>query len=475
MVVNSALTTTNAGIVIADSGNAFTSIDINHALTGATNLDLHATTINVAGGFVQHAQSGDLILNGAITLDGVGDVTLNQDGDSSNLTLGTITANNDGSTNNLNIRTQDAAVTLSTIALADSAGDGVLDIDLDGIGTQSLTLSGAVTQVSGVDIAGTGTNDTVLISAGVTTTDASDDVTLSVLSGVDLDSALTSAGGIDVTATTITLSGNVTHHAQSGNLNLTGSVVLDGTGTVTLHQDGAANFSLGSVTSVTDASQNHLTIQTDDASLSLPSIDLDETGVDGTLTVQLTGNTTAQSLTLGGTVSNVGDIAISGVSGNDSIVVNSALTTTNAGIVIADSGNTVSSIDINNAMTAATGLDLHAGAITLAGGFTQRASNGDLTLNGTVTLDGSGTVTLDQDGSGSNFSVGNVTSVTDGSQNHLTVQTDDTALSLGTVDLQETGVDGTLTVQLTASGNTAQTLTLGGAVSNVRHGHWWYG
>ena len=65
------------------------------------------------------------MLSGSIVVDGSGDVTLDQDG-SGNLTLGSITATDDGGTNNLNIRTQDDAVTLSTIALDDSGGDGVL-------------------------------------------------------------------------------------------------------------------------------------------------------------------------------------------------------------------------------------------------------------------------------------------------------------------------------------------------------------
>jgi hypothetical protein len=222
------------------------------------------------------------------------------------------------------------------------------DVDLDGSGTTRLDTGGGSLSIDG-NVAGNGSNDDLVIIAGANTVSVGGDLTS--LQSLDVRSASTTdvndidtSGDLTITSTNIDLNGAGTQLISTGgNITLDGSVDLDGSGTLTLNAAGG------------------------DGAIQVTGV---VTGTDGD-----------------------DDLAVSPGAGTSEFL--SAVTGLQSFTISSGSQADVASIDTStgNLSITATNIDVNGTGTTL-----QTTAGGNLTLDGAVDLDGSGTTTLSTDG-----------------------------------------------------------------------------
>ncbi|MBO6558767.1 MAG: hypothetical protein JJ957_19940, partial [Pseudomonadales bacterium] len=416
-------------------------VDIDGNITAGGSISLIGTNLEIAGGTTIDAQGGALDIDTGVTLvtlDGTGTVTLQTStADGNAVALAAVTAT--GTNNDLTISSTEGVNIDGTINI----GTEDLDIDFDtlGGGTDSVTFAADQTITAGVlSVTGAGGNDVIDVTTAI---NASGDVTLETASTIDLDVSVTSGGAVTISGTTVEIAGGTTIDAQGGNLDIDTGVTtinLDGTGLVTLqttYVDGSS-ITLSAINGT--GTNNDLTISSTegldiDGTINLGAEDLDITfdtlgGGTDTLTLDMDQSITA------------GDLEVSGTGNNDTINVTTAINA--SGLVSLD---TASMLDIDANIDAGASATLSATNVEITAGTTIHAQNGNLDIDSGVTgitLDGTGTVTIDQDGEGATASLAAISDDGAGDGASLTISAEG-GVSAGTIDLGGT-LDGSLSI-----------------------------
>ncbi|MBO6656344.1 MAG: hypothetical protein JJ934_05600, partial [Pseudomonadales bacterium] len=416
-------------------------VDIDGNITAGGSISLIGTNVEIAGGTTIDAQGGALDIDTGVTLvtlDGTGTVTLQTSiADGNAVALAAVTAT--GTNNDLTISSTEGVNIDGTINI----GTGDLDIDFDtlGGGTDSVTFAADQTITAGVlSVTGAGGNDVIDVTTAI---NATGDVTLETASTIDLDVSVTSGGAVTISGTTVEIAGGTTIDAQGGNLDIDTGVTtinLDGTGLVTLQTTSVDGSSIVLSAINGTGTNNDLTISSTegldiDGTINLGAEDLDITfdtlgGGTDTLTLDMDQSITA------------GDLEVSGTGNNDTINVTTAINA--SGLVSLD---TASMLDIDANIDAGASATLSATNVEITAGTTIHAQNGNLDVDSGVTgitLDGTGTVTIDQDGEGATASLAAISDDGAGDGASLTISAED-GVSAGTIDLGGT-LDGSLSI-----------------------------
>ena len=391
-------------------------------VTANTNLSISTvnTAVDLGANVDLTATGGSVAVNSSVTaidLSGVG----------SNI----ITA---GTTVNLGAVTDSAAialldinagtgVTLSSVTL-DGAGANAVDIDFDtsNSGAVTASLNGAI-DGGAVTVNGDGTNDTIDVNADIT---ASGILTLGNASEIQLDASaartLSSVGAMDLAT------------------NVTGVLLNNGNFTVTLDANGDALLSVAAVSDdgagATVAAD--LTLNSE-GGVSHGAIDLND-GTDGDLIVTIdSDNDGTASYTLSGAITNIGIGSFSGggTGTNDTIDINSNVTTTVGALTVANADI----VDVSNVtLTAATNVVMSSNVAA-------------------IDLDGAGSVTVT--GTGGSVSLGAVDDSANIVELELNAGTD---ITLTSVTLDNGGAN-LLDINLDTGADSAAALSVTGAVS----------
>ena len=334
--------------------------------------------------------------------------------------------------------------------------DGSLSItvDADSDTFETLTMNGQVSNVAVLTLSGGLTggppvpDDLIDVNADLTTTAGA--LTIQTAALVTIDAAvartLTSNRG-DLSIVT-----NVTQITLDGGADL---VTLDANGLEGAGDD--SDVLLGPVNTINPVTAPSLTV-TADGSATFSTIDLNGTTTDGVLSIAVDVNDGGtETLTINGGITNAASMTLSGggTGTNDTIDVNANLTTSAGALTIQNAARVT---------------------IDAAAPRTLTSNGGDLNIVSNVaqiTLDGgANTVTLDANGAGA---VGDadvtLTAVNTGAAPpvaaaSLTVTADGGA-TFSTIDLNGTTTDGALAITVDADGDTFETLTMNGQVSNV--------
>jgi filamentous hemagglutinin family protein len=435
---------TAANIVLDESANTFTGAV---TFTGGTVEDLASVSIRDTSALDIAAitLSGNLTVNaagitdsGAITVTGTtsltstgaaNDILINNSG---HTFTGAVSITSAGNATLVS----DSAVDLASVSVTTAAKSLSITTSNDNITDSGTILVNGSAASTATFVAGTG--DITLNSA------ANDFSTIAITSAnnvvlVDVNAlnlgASTIAGTLDVTATSLTDSGNIAVTGTSA-FTVSGDVVLNSSGSV---YTGAVSFAGGpdNVTIVTGAALNLAALST------------------GTLTV------TAAGITDSGNIVTTGAATFTSTGGANDIVLDQAGNSFGAAVVLT-SAHDATIVD-------STALDLGTAAVTGNLTATSSAAAG-ITDSGTITVGGNAVFTASADGAdidlGTLAVTGTVTVNTTSSADTGNVSLGGAAsLTIATASV----IDGSLTVAITGTGNrlrlAAGTLTTSGTQS----------
>jgi hypothetical protein len=331
-------------------------------LTGST-ITVNGAVSTTGGGTVTLTNGGTLSITaaGAMSLDGA----FTQNGTGAVSTAGNITTTND------TIHFTSAVTLTGDVTLSTGSGAGDITFDSTVNGPSTLTLD-----------AGTGA---VNLAGAVGGLQPLQGLTVSSAAAASLPAVKSRAGGIQVTATAITLNGdlNTTAAATAGPVALTGGVTLGAT-TVQITTHSTTDGSV-TVTGATDASAS-----------GAQSLTVQAGGGDVAFTGAVGGSRRLNNLT----VSSAHDLSAGGIRAAAFTQSAGSGTTTLSGAIDTSGAGGVSLTGTHFAIT---------GSVTVAGGgglsvtdvTSLSISTGAVNLNaGTFTVDGAGTASVSSDVSG---------------------------------------------------------------------------
>ena len=371
-----ATTSTFGGVIkdVVGGGTGTTAVTVNNASANLTlsGADTYSGLTTVTAGTLNI--TGDATgTSGGLTISAGGTVNL---GSNKGLGTGTLTWN--GAIDN----TSGSAITSQTVNPAIVLQSGIFSTSA-GNATHNLTLgSGAATITASRTVTLNGNNDAVTIGGGLTNTSAAA-ITLTVNNGASsAGNTLTLAGGYNLSSSNVAPITDV--FSGSGAINISGAVAngagvtgngltYSGTGVMTL---GGTNTYSGLTT--TSGAGGALVISGD------------ETGTSGGLTVS--GATAIADINSNKALG-TGTLTWNGIIDNTSgSAITSQLVGTQPAIVIGATNN----IFGTSGADATHNLNLGTGAVTFNGPrtITLNGTNDALTLGGTMTYTGTGTVTV---------------------------------------------------------------------------------
>ncbi len=299
----STVTATSGAVTIADAAT----VDLNGTVTAATNLQIgNATLVDLAGNVNLTASNGLLsVLTGVggILLSGATGTTnvVNGNGNAT-VQLAAVTATNSP---NLTVNSQ-GNVSLTSVNIG-ASGDLTVNVDDNANGSHSGTF-GALTAGT-INVAGTGTNDTLTFNGTVTSNEAA---------GVTA-----AAGTINFNAAVVTTagSGTVSITGQNAvNFNAGSGVTAGGTISILANQDGsgAEGFTQASGTTIqttnTGTSAISITVNTGGGGTGNAAIAALQTGLGGRVTIQANGGAITDN-NAGSTNITAGETALSAATG----------------------------------------------------------------------------------------------------------------------------------------------------------------
>ncbi|MBD3647435.1 MAG: hypothetical protein HUJ31_08305, partial [Pseudomonadales bacterium] len=358
-------------------------IDIDAQLNAATDISLiNATDVNIAvsASPTLTTTNGSIDIStgvGGITVDGAGTVTLDQNGNTGNVALAALSTTATSVTN-VTVAAEGDVTLGGALDLEAGVTDGSLSVTVDDNAanstTETLLVSGAVTNVNDITLSGSGTGDTIDIDANITTTGG--DLTLQNAGIVDVDATtLTSAGAIRViNVTDLQLAAGLTLSALGGDIDLYNAggvtgITLDGSGSVILDADLDSDVLLAAVdtTGATSNQTTSLTVNAEGSVSANGAIDLDGgASADGALSMTADNdNDTIETLAINGAITNVAGATLQGgATANEVVDINadisstSGITVQNAGEIQLLAGITLDSqggtLDLNNNVTSTT-------------------------------------------------------------------------------------------------------------------------
>ncbi len=410
--INADITTTAAGLTIQDAATVDLAADVDLLAAGGTGV---TASSNVVG----------------IVLSGTGTNIITSFGDAA-VDLAAVT---DSANAGLTVSSQ-GDVTLAGVVLND-AGGSLLQVtaDSDNDGTHTLQVNGTLSSDGAVTLAGGATaNDTIDINADITTTGGA--ITIQNASQVQLDASaartLTSFADLSITT------------------NVGGIQLNNGSSLVTLTNTNNGDISIAGVTDDgAGGTAADLTI-TSGGGVTLSTVDLNDT-TDGTLIVTADSNDNGtEILTVGGAITNVAAATLSGggTGTSDVIDINADITTTAGALTVQNASSVL--VDASAAR-----------ALTSNGGNLAMDSN--VTA---ITLDnGSNTVTFEANGGNATFA--NIADDASGTNAADLTITSQGGVTIGTISLDDTTTDGTLSITVDDNDDGTETLTVGGAITNV--------
>jgi hypothetical protein len=448
------LTTTTGEMVFSNAAVLDVDADLNSAggitvnTTNQVQLDLSTLTAE-----------GDIDLAGAnaITIAGNGTVTLDANADGAIL-LADVTDVGDSLSTGLDLNAE-GGITLATVNLDDGTTDGLLSIlfDSDDDGDLTFTANNNISNVSSLSIAGSGTSDdTIVVNSDVTTSIGG--ILFSQVQEVDLNAGLDAATTISISnVDTVQLDAGNTYVARGGALDINDSVnqiELFGTGTITLSTTNNNSIELTDIIDTEIASQTELSINSA-SNITLASVDLNgATDGDLTLLVDSEGNG-IRSINVGGALTNVDALTVTGVGGNDNLLLNGSVSASGAVSIMTMNNVTLAdSVDITGSSVALGTTTL---TISAGGGSSIESTSNEVQLDN-VTASADLSLTGE-----TNLIVGDITSaeVVELDSDSAGVVTVNSFAGGGAIDI---GNDGTTTFAGNVNASTVDINSLSGGV-----------